>query len=331
MKKSMTWSVVLLAFCLSSVAWSQSPVKSMPSGGSDLWHSPLMKLLRPAQSTNKASTSLVKPSFAALGAAKAGKVYKFVTADFPGAAGTQATGNAGGTVVGIFAYDPSLGQTTSFTFHAQQYKTYAVPGSTATVAFGIGSSGKIIGGYVNNAGETHGFVDNGGTFTDVDFPGAQSTIVTDINASDQMAGIWNDTTTSHGFLNNGGVFTSIDFPGSTSTQAAGINGDGKIVGIFSDSSGVQHGFIYNGGVFTQLDAPLSTSTTAFGINDAGTIAGSFLDASSVSHGFTFSNGVFNQVDVPGAAQTELTHIPSKGLITGFYTDQLDELHGFTAH
>ena len=112
-------------------------------------------------------------------------------------------------------------------------------------------------------------MDTAGTFTQVDFPGALQTAVTDMNAAGDMVGVWFDSTTSHGFIDKGGVFTSLDFPGATETQAAGINAADEVVGLYVDASSVEHGFILNGGVYTQLDPPQSTSTIAFGVNDAG--------------------------------------------------------------
>jgi hypothetical protein len=110
------------------------------------------------------------------------------------------------------------------------YSTLTVPGSTGTVAFSVNSLRQIVGEYADNSGAIHGFVDTAGMFTQVDFPGALQTAVTDMNAAGDMVGVWFDSTTSHGFIDKGGVFASLDFPGATETQATGINADDEVVG-----------------------------------------------------------------------------------------------------
>jgi hypothetical protein len=153
------------------------------------------------------------------------------------------------------------------------YQIFTVPSSTASIATGINGAGLIVGVYQDLSGVLRGFANNGGTFSNVDFPGASGTQAIGVNNAGQIVGDYFDAANvEHGFVSSGGIFTAIDLPGATRTTAAGINAAGDIVGVWSDATG-SHGFLLQAGVFTPVDFPLATSTSAFGITDTGEIAG----------------------------------------------------------
>jgi hypothetical protein len=92
-----------------------------------------------------------------------------------------------------------------FVYKGGVHSTFTVPGATVTLPVGVWEV--IVGGYGDEAGAVHGFVDRDGTFTNVDFPGATSTIVYDINKAGDMAGAWTDGSNhAHGFIDQGGVY-----------------------------------------------------------------------------------------------------------------------------
>ena len=62
------------------------------------------------------------------------------------------------------------------------------PGSTATTPNFISPQGTIVGGYVDAAGVSHGFILSGGQYTTLDFPGAAGTQLTGINPSGEISG-----------------------------------------------------------------------------------------------------------------------------------------------
>ena len=288
--KTFVW-LVLLALSL-GIAWGQSRPDLQTKQRGILGLNNLLGL-RPAQRPTAQSSKVLQQDAVALGLAKA-KVYKFATADYPGASQSIVFDNEGGTAIGTFTFDPSTSPSTAFTFHAGVYEILSVPNSLASILTGINSSGQLVGVYTDLASVGHGFLDNAGTFSDIDFPSATTTQPFDINDSGQIVGGYDLLSNSHGFLDNGGVFTSIDFPGAHSTTAAGINSAGDIVGVWQDATFKSHGFLLRGGVFTTFDFPLATVTFAIGINDSGDIAGYFIDAGSVAHGFIFSRGAFTQ-------------------------------------
>jgi uncharacterized membrane protein len=139
--------------------------------------------------------------------------------------------------------------TSSANAAAYTFTQIDVPGASRTDASGINSAVQIVGGFFNGTGG-HGFLDTGGSFTQIDVPFADTAITepSGINDAGQIVGsffgILNTSTGNHGFLESGGDFTQIDVPfaGASSTAAVGINNAGQIVGSFMDSTG-NHGFV----------------------------------------------------------------------------------------
>src|SRR5487761_271333 len=72
--------------------------------------------------------------------------------------------------------------------NAYTFTTISVPGSSATLAYGVNNSGQIVGIYTDTNGVTQGFLYNSGTFTQVQFLGAQGTLAQGINDSGQIVG-----------------------------------------------------------------------------------------------------------------------------------------------
>jgi probable HAF family extracellular repeat protein len=156
------------------------------------------------------------------------------------------------------------------------YTTLGDPSATAgTSAYGINDSGQIVGYYVQQITTTpnpkipipvtttydHGFLYSGGTYANIDYPGAGplpssgatgGTFAQGINTSGQIVGYYNNWSPSpspvfHGFLYSGGAYTAFDVPDAGSggsTVAQGINASGQIVGFYTNNSGT-HGFLYD--------------------------------------------------------------------------------------
>jgi hypothetical protein len=204
-------------------------------------------------------------------------------------------------------------------------------GTVETHASGINAGGQIVGEFFQAGTGTHGFLDNGGSFSAIDVPFADVTSAAGINAGGQIVGFYQDGTGTHGFLDNGGSFSAIDVPfaGVTLTQPSGINDAGQIVGVYFDATG-DHGFLDNGGIFSTIDVPSAGAfrSRASGINDTGQIVGVYNDATG-QHGFLDSAGVFSAIDVPfaGVTTTLAAGINDTGEIVGSYNDATGT-HGF---
>lgn len=196
--------------------------------------------------------------------------------------------NNSGEVVGYYYDSSGFLHGFSYSGGSHSTIDVPVPGATYTTAFGINNSGEITGTYgdafgdhvyvdkggvfsypsapaevngdsINDSGEIagtyndagaaeHGFVNDGGTVTTIDAPGASQTWVYAIGKSGQLLGFYRIGSTDQGFIDTGGSFLPINatFPGTIATYPGGINGSGEIVGAYLDGSGY-HGFLDNGG------------------------------------------------------------------------------------
>jgi len=204
----------------------------------------------------------------------------------------------------------------------------------------INGAGQIVGSFAGGGFTNHGFLDTGGSFTQIDVPGVPGdTAALDINNVGQIVGGFGDSTGGHGFVDTAGSFTAFDVPGAQSTDASGINDAGLIVGTFRvlpppPGGGARpHGYFRDtNGTFTTIDAPGAIDEFTGGINNAGQIVGQFDADVSLQHphGFVrYTNGTFIQLDVPGAMGTSASGINDTGLIVGAFTDSAGE-HGFLA-
>ncbi len=206
----------------------------------------------------------------------------FINAEPSGSLDSYLSGvNAHGVAVGGYCpngCNPETGQY-GYTYDYGTGKirkiTFPMTGA-ATAAYGINDTGMIVGGYCPNTSvcpqglfnpASDGFIYQKGTYTTLDFPGAQDTTAFAINNAGTIVGYYViNNTGPHAFLCQNSTFTTIDFPGSGYTLATSINNFGVVAGLFSNSTGV-HGFIYSNGAFTQVDKPGAISTSISGIND----------------------------------------------------------------
>ena len=324
-----TMSLALLALVCTAVEPALSQSTEAPRSTLSGSLSSVLRLLNvPSPGTTVAPLARrLAPDAVALGLATA-RVYRFASADYPGASTSYVFDENSSTIVGDFAYN-SNNLNASFTLRSNLYQTFTVPGAlVGPLSTGINTGGEIVGVYRDFSEILHGFVDKAGVLTRIDESSGETTPY-DINDSGTIVGAHD----SHGFAtaNDGASFTDFDVPGATATMATGINSSGVIVGGWTDSSSHTHGFLLSGGVFQSLDFPLSAGTTAMGINDSNEIAGSFSDAAGLSHGFIYSAGAYIQVDVAGAPATLLTRIKNNGHVTGAYADSSNEVHGLTGH
>ena len=153
----------------------------------------------------------------------------------------------------------------------KSYITINAPSGPDVVnAQSINNNGQVVGFYVGNDGQDHGFMANvrnlkGGSITGTAIadptipnvpgePGATFVFSQILGVNDKgiAVGYYGDSTTSqHGFIYNThtGVYTFLDDPneafnnGVEVTQITGINNAGEITGFYSDASGVFHGFV----------------------------------------------------------------------------------------
>lgn len=178
-----------------------------------------------------------------------------------------------------------------------------------TFPSGINDSGVIVGSYADASGNGHGFMDAGGKFTTIDYPGALATGVSAINNSGAIVGNYLGTDLlEHGFLYRNGKFTELDAHGAgtnpngycglnytgAGTAPTGISAGGTIVGTVCNDIGAPnslYGWSLAQGQFASLNDPEAAQGTmqVGGISENGRqVAGSYLDANGLPHGFVAS-------------------------------------------
>jgi uncharacterized membrane protein len=221
----------------------------------------------------------------------------FTTIDDPNAtSGSEATGiNNSGQITGTYNLNPPevghvLEGAHGFVYN-QATMTFApiddpTAGVTNTTPTKINDSGNIVGIFRVNGGSGNGFLDSGGTYTTVNFPGQSGTHDNGINNGGEIVGQYKDSGgVRHGFLDNGGTFTTVDFPGAAETILSAINNFGDIIGNYRTAQNAILGFVDKAGTFTTIAFPGSTNTEIYGINDQGDIVGTYEDQNGVYHGF----------------------------------------------
>jgi hypothetical protein len=148
----------------------------------------------------------------------------------------------------------------------------------------VNDSGQAVGAYYYS-GRHYGFVDVGGTYTNVNVPGAADTYPQGINDAGRVVGYYqNASGYDEGFLDAGGTFTTITVSGATDTYVQGINSSGEMAG-YTLSGAVYQGFIDTNGTFATISVPGATWTQVYGINDDGDLVGQYKSGSGQYAGF----------------------------------------------
>lgn len=160
-----------------------------------------------------------------------------------------------------------------------------------------------------------------GTYTQIDVPGAPSTICAGINTSGEIVGRYDSTLRGlSSFLLSGGNYTTIAYPGALTTSAYGLNDMGQIVGSYL-GAGEAPGFLYDRTTqtFSTINYPNIEGIAAVSINNAGTIAGFISFITGNVYGLARSAaGTLKKINVPGSSFTYATGISDSGMVVGYY-------------
>lgn len=257
--------------------------------------------------------------------------YETALIDYPGSPSTTLLGiNDKGDVVGQYAAEEfnGTGGRGAFAIVNSQYIQIQSPNPPQGYdqANGINNSGQIVG--QSGMDLRLGYVYNGGVYSNILPPGADSTPAMGINDKGDIVG-WYGTIspeyTDHSYLLSSGKFTSIDYPDALSTFAMGINNKGEIVGDYSLTGptawpGQGDGFLYSNGKYTTIAYSGADATSLLAINDLSDILGYYYDLLG-SHPFLYHDGQFIPLDLPGT----VTGINDRGQIVGYIDG-----HGFVA-
>jgi uncharacterized membrane protein len=187
------------------------------------------------------------------------------------------------------------------------------PGPDGQEAFeilDINNVGQMAGYFTDQDGRIRGFLRENGAFNTIDYPGAGSTSVSEVNDHGVMVGTYEDVAgdafTSHGFVLEDDVFTAVDLPDALATSLASMNDEGVVLGTYIDRERKAHGFLLDDGGVTTIDFPGATVTLATKLNDKGQAVGFFSETDPTipvtrSSGFLRDeDGEFTRIDVPDA-------------------------------
>lgn len=232
---------------------------------------------------------------------------------------SQVRGISGDTVQGVY-YDQT--GTHAFTYNeaSKAYTSFNDPSGIASTtkmsSYAFGQSGNTVVGYYNTAnGNSVGYTDIGGKFTDVVAPGvgttgSDHTYIRGISGStivgDYVAAGGADTGFTATLDKNGKAlsFNSINSlpSGTTASRVNGIDGS-NLVGWFStDGQKTFQGFIENGSTFTPvIDSLAGVGGSTYVTGVSGNEIVGYYTSGGVSHGFTANIAV-----APGAPAPPMT-------------------------
>jgi len=250
----------------------------------------------------------------------------------------------------LFATAIAMGDPPQFNF-----RSFDLPGATATLAFGINPQDDIVGRYFM-PGVSHSYLLSNGAVTTFDVPyGIPGTSAAwGVNPEGDIVGLYADYGTVPGgdkfrtraFLRDtSGKFTHIDFPlgidpegniiRAENTFALKISPTGQVVGCYHNQNadfavsdgGTMHGYVYQNGAYQSLSVP---GTMNNGITQDGRIiVGVWWPTQTEYHAYKVENGVYSLLDLPSyAVLSDARDINPLGEIVGFYVDSSNRHHGF---
>lgn len=215
------------------------------------------------------------------------------------------------------------------------YQTLDVPGSSATIFWGINDFDELGGQFAVNGGVPHAMVYRRGQFEPLD-PAVLGTYFSAAGGPNDQGwtyGAYADASgTQHGFVMRGHHFENVDFPGHVGSNVDGYNEFGTILGVYWDADGAFHGIIRRGKHWdTPFDVEGAAETYPLGINDLNESVG-YWDTNPKApapHGFyRDANGRITTIDVPGADNTVVFAINDVGQKAGYYWSAHGHDHSF---
>ncbi len=199
--------------------------------------------------------------------------------DWPGGSLTFFEGvTSGGTALG-FAVGP--GSSGPVEFDGAVWTALIPPPQVGVYLQGGNDAGLRVGHLVASEGARHGVLFTNGVATVLDFPGALSTELEDVNSLGIIIGNYRPDAASswHGFLHdlNTGIFRTIDWPGAAETRLRGLNDSGDIVGQVLPMNGGNHrAMLYSNDQWSELELfGVFGDSLAAGIANDGRICGDY--------------------------------------------------------
>jgi probable HAF family extracellular repeat protein len=166
----------------------------------------------------------------------------------------------------------------AFEYNHGRITTIALSGAVSTQAQGINDLGRIVGAYLDSAGQQHGFLLSGAKLTTLDVPNHTFASAYAIN-NQGLITIYaaNSSGSYDSFITlNGRSYKLVNVPNAAQSIVHGINRFGDRVYTYVDSAGAEHGSFFIKGKYYSFDDPKGRGTTrADGLNDKLEIVGRY--------------------------------------------------------
>lgn len=230
-------------------------------------------------------------------------------------------------VAGVFQFAKNPPQAHAFVWSKSGgKKDLGTLGGDDSTAFGINTSGQVVGQANSSAGaldQAFLWTQSAGMIS-LGTLGGPSSVANAINTSGQVAGqadLANGFT--HAFLwsQSGGLLDLGTLPGGQQSGANAINTAGQVAG-WANVGSAAHAITWaQSGGMVDLGISAKCGSTAFGINDSGEVVGWYNDSTGctfTSHGFSWThNGGFRDLGVLSGGQYSFAYgISSSGQVVG---------------
>jgi uncharacterized membrane protein len=192
------------------------------------------------------------------------------------------------------------------------------PGAQETDASGINNAGTIVGSYLDNDFNVHGFILRNNQFQSVDFPSGVGTSLRSINNRGQILGSVQGTSANQNpqsFILENGTFTILNFPDTRSNFITSFNDRNEFSG--TDESTALQGFVISNGQRTNLPDFNGSKFFPADLNDRGVVTGN-VDQQNFAALLRF--GQFTKIQAPDASSTSASGINNLNEIVGSVTN-----------
>jgi probable HAF family extracellular repeat protein len=249
--------------------------------------------------------------------------------DYPGAIQTFVAGvNKFGDLSGWYLDEHNLSH--GFLLSKVDYVPVNYPGSRETLLHGMNDKGQVT-GYTGLTGFVYDAT--AGSFTDVVYPGAESTNPICINNQGLVAGNFTYSSTGAGtaFELSGSNYTEIKPPGADQSYAEGVDSRGDVVGFYFTINDLEQNFSFNQGTYKPLRIPGVIYPEVNGTDPMGNVLVGQYSASEGGGtlGFLYQNLTLQTLQFPTGIFTSAEAVSSTGEVVGAFADQEGNLHGFT--
>jgi len=199
-------------------------------------------------------------------------------------------------------------------------------GGTGSSASDINRWGDVVGN-ITSGDVTHGFLNAGGTYTDLGTLGGTNSNARGINDYGQIVGGSDNASGQfHAYVYAGGSMSDLGTLGGGRSEAFAINNNGTIVGDAQNgdpaTEGFGQAFGYSGGAMKALGTlPGGLGSNAYAVNNNGMIGGSsfqgpFTVPEYPFYAVTFSGGAAHSIGAPDLGDSAIYGLNDDGLAVG---------------